>query len=177
VLYHEGQYVLEDLDSLINDRNRSFFLNELDGFAANTGIVTLATTNHPERLDPAILERPSRFDRKYHFELPGPTERVAYIGMWNDALQPELRLSPTGVERVAEQTEAFSFAYLKEVFLSSMMSWIASPQAPSMDDTVLAQTCSLRAQMKDAVAAPVNEKTKKVDEDDGDDDGSQLDVP
>ena len=64
--------VLEDLDSLITDENRSFFLNELDGFAANAGILTIATTNHPGRLDPAILDRPSRFDRKYHFGLPGP---------------------------------------------------------------------------------------------------------
>src|SRR5205085_9034892 len=62
--------VLEDLDSLVTPRNRSFFLNELDGFAANIGIVTLATTNHPERLDPSILDRPSRFDRKYPFDLP-----------------------------------------------------------------------------------------------------------
>jgi hypothetical protein len=49
--------VLEDLDSLISDTNRSFFLNEMDGFAANEGILCLATTNHPERLDPALLER------------------------------------------------------------------------------------------------------------------------
>ena len=69
--------VLEDLDSLINANNRSFFLNELDGFAANTGVVALATTNHPERLDASILDRPSRFDRKYHFDLPGPAERLA----------------------------------------------------------------------------------------------------
>ena len=66
--------VLEDLDSLINANNRSFFLNELDGFAANTGVVALATTNHPERLDASILDRPSRFDRKYHFDIPGPAE-------------------------------------------------------------------------------------------------------
>src|SRR5262249_40857597 len=47
--------VLEDLDSLVSGQNRTFFLNELDGFAANAGIVTLATCNHPEQLDPAIL--------------------------------------------------------------------------------------------------------------------------
>lgn len=51
--------ILEDLDSLLTDQNRSFFLNELDGFAANEGIVTIASTNHPERLDPAISNRPS----------------------------------------------------------------------------------------------------------------------
>ncbi len=62
--------VLEDLDSLLTPQNGSFFLNELDGFAANIGIVTLATTNHPERLQSAILEPSSRFDRKYPFGLP-----------------------------------------------------------------------------------------------------------
>src|ERR1043165_7693562 len=40
--------VLEDLDSMIDDRNRAFFLNELDGFQSNTGVVVLATTNHPK---------------------------------------------------------------------------------------------------------------------------------
>ena len=56
--------VLEDLDSLINDRNRSFFLNQLDGIEGNDGLLVLTTTNHPERLDPALSDRPSRFDRK-----------------------------------------------------------------------------------------------------------------
>src|SRR4029077_18785777 len=89
--------VLEDLDSLINDLNRSFFLNELDGFAANTGILVLATTNHPERLDPALLNRPSRFDRKYLFALPAHTERHAYICAWNAALEPALQIPDSAV--------------------------------------------------------------------------------
>jgi SpoVK/Ycf46/Vps4 family AAA+-type ATPase len=45
----------------------------------NTGVVVLATTNHPENLDTAILDRPSRFDRKYNFDLPAEAERLAYI--------------------------------------------------------------------------------------------------
>jgi len=60
--------VLEDLDSMVDGSNQSFLLNELDGFHPNNGLVVLATTNHPEKLDPAILDRPSRFDRKYYFE-------------------------------------------------------------------------------------------------------------
>lgn len=67
--------VLEDLDSLVKNEHRSLLLNELDGFAANTGIVTLATTNHPERLDPALIERPSRFDRKYLDRRPAAAAR------------------------------------------------------------------------------------------------------
>ena len=97
--------VLEDLDSLLNAENRSFFLNELDGFAANIGVIIIATTNHPERLDPAILDRPSRFDRKYPFDLPASPERLAYINMWNNSLQSALRLSEDGMNKLTNATE------------------------------------------------------------------------
>src|SRR5881396_1229792 len=85
---------------LIDEENRAFFLNELDGFAANTGVVVLATTNHPEKLDPAILDRPSRFDRKYYFSLPAPRERLAYAFSWNQSLEPELRLAEVSLPKL-----------------------------------------------------------------------------
>lgn len=56
--------ILEDLDSLINDRNRSYFLNQLDGLDSNNGLLIIGTTNHFDRLDPGLSSRPSRFDRK-----------------------------------------------------------------------------------------------------------------
>ncbi len=146
--------VLEDLDSLLTPQNRSFFLNELDGFAANIGIVALATTNHPERLDPAILDRPSRFDRKYPFNLPQLAERNAYIAMWNVSLKPALQLTPEGIERLSELTDGFSFAYLKELFLSSMMRWISNEQQgvvqEQMQPVMEAQVSILREQMVSA---------------------------
>jgi len=148
--------VLEDLDSLITSQNRSFFLNELDGFAANIGIVTLATTNHPERLDPAILERPSRFDRKYPFGLPELTERRAYIALWNEALKPALRLTEEAVNKLSEITDDFSFAYLKELFVSSKMRWIAKPQQGTMAQVMMEQVDRLREQMVSADILPPN---------------------
>lgn len=149
--------VLEDLDSLITPHNRSFFLNELDGFAANTGIVTLATTNYPERLDPAILNRPSRFDRKYHFELPSLTERVTYITLWNKSLQPALRMDDAEIAQLAEAVADFSYAYIKELFLSAMMRWIGQPQPGTMAAVMMAQTETLREQMSSATEEPVAE--------------------
>jgi DNA polymerase III delta prime subunit len=143
--------VFEDLDSLLNAHNRSFFLNELDGFAANAGIVTLATTNHPERLDPSILDRPSRFDRKYPFEIPEQPERLAYITMWNETLQPSLRISEEKAVQLSELTVGFSFAYLKELFLSSMMRWVGSAEEGTMEQTMIEQVDILREQM---VSAP-----------------------
>ena len=147
--------VLEDLDSLITPHNRSFFLNELDGFAANTGIITLATTNYPERLDPAILNRPSRFDRKYHFELPALTERISYISLWNESVQPALRMNDAEIAQVAEAVADFSYAYIKELFLSAMMRWIGQPQPGTMAAVMMAQTATLREQMSSMAEEPV----------------------
>ena len=140
--------VLEDLDSMIDDNNRSFFLNELDGFQANTGVVVLATTNHPDKLDSSILDRPSRFDRKYYFQLPAEPERLAYIHKWNGELQSHLQLSEKGATQVVSASDGFSFAYLKELFVASMVKWMAEGRSKSMDDVLLAQTQLLREQMK-----------------------------
>lgn len=139
--------VLEDIDSLLTDENRSFFLNELDGFAFNQGIVTLATTNYPERLDAAIRDRPSRFDRKYHFQLPGITERQAYILFWNNRLQNTMRLSEDAVTQIVTLTDKFSFAYLKELFVSSMIRWMGAMEAGTMEKIIISQVGVLREQM------------------------------
>jgi hypothetical protein len=140
--------VLEDLDSMIDKKNRSFFLNELDGFQANTGVVVLATTNHPEKLDASILDRPSRFDRKYHFHLPAETERFAYIDQWNSELQTELRLPEGDIAMLVAVTDGFSFAYLKELFVASMVQWMSEERRTPMDDILLTQARMLHDQMK-----------------------------
>jgi len=145
--------VLEDLDALVNDKNRSFFLNQLDGFEQNTGILTIATTNHPERLDPAIANRPSRFDRKYHFVLPAPAERAAYVAYLNARLAEELRVSPSDEKTIAARTKKFSFAYLKELFVSSMVRWMAESGKVAMMDILLEQIVLLRSQMSERAAA------------------------
>jgi hypothetical protein len=145
--------VLEDLDSLIEDDNRAFLLNELDGFADNDGVVVVASTNHPEKLDPAILDRPSRFDRRYHFTLPEAPERLAYIQQWNQALQPEMRLADSEALAIAECSDRFSFAYLKELFLSAMMEWVGAQvsgqESGGMGKTLLARASILREQLSD----------------------------
>ncbi len=142
--------VLEDLDALVTPHSRSFFLNELDGFASNEGILTIATTNHPERLDPAILDRPSRFDRKYNFALPAESERLAYMQLWNAASEPDARLEPDALARLAAETDGFSYAYVKELMLSSLMAWVSSGRERGLSEVALAQTAALRSQMESA---------------------------
>lgn len=156
-------FILEDLDSLVTDQNRAYFLNELDGFYSNEGLLTVATTNHPERLDPAILDRPSRFDRKYTFDLPEAVDRKRYLAAFSSRLEPELRLTEGGIEQIAGLTDEFSFAYLKELFLSSMMAWISDHEHTSMDKVMATQTTTLRDQMKTATEVP---EQFNLDEDD-----------
>jgi hypothetical protein len=141
--------VMEDIDALIDNDNRSFFLNELDGFRKNEGLLAIATTNHPEKLDPAIVDRPSRFDRKYHFDLPAHAERAAYLRWWNQQLDEALKLTEQGIAEIAGATEGFSFAYLKELALASTMAWINNRETP-MDKTMAMQVVGLRDQMTSA---------------------------
>jgi AAA+ superfamily predicted ATPase len=119
--------VLEDIDGLFDPEGLAFFLNELDGFAENAGIVTLGTTNHPDRLDPALLDRPSRFDRTYAFDLPGVDERRRYLELRNERLVAEQRLSAEVIRELSEATDGFSFAYMKELVLGALLSSIDGP--------------------------------------------------
>ncbi|KAN0097427.1 P-loop containing nucleoside triphosphate hydrolase protein [Tylopilus felleus] len=115
--------ILEDLDSLINDGNRSFFLNQLDGLEGNDGLLVIASTNHFDRLDPGLSNRPSRFDRKYLFDDPDYQERVLYVKYWQKKLKDndEISFPESLVEEVAELTQGFSFSYLKEAFVSTLV--------------------------------------------------------
>ncbi|MDA0660736.1 MAG: ATP-binding protein [Planctomycetota bacterium] len=144
--------VLEDLDSLVTAENRSFFLNQLDGFEQNHGLIVLATTNHPDRIDSAIIDRPSRFDRKYHFNLPDFDERMVYLRNWQEQLADETNWSRDELETIAIACEGFSFAYLKELVISSLMKWMQD-SSESFASTMASQASVLGGQMKTEATA------------------------
>ena len=106
-----------------------------------------------EKLDPAILDRPSRFDRKYRFDLPALPERLAYIKHWNRTLRIEMRLTDSEAVAVAERSDRFSFAYMKELFLSAMMEWIGDQTSgrtsASMGEALVERAALLREQLSD----------------------------
>ncbi|KAL8759973.1 MAG: hypothetical protein Q9184_003456 [Pyrenodesmia sp. 2 TL-2023] len=124
--------VFEDLDSLVTDAVRSYFLNEVDGLESNDGILMIGSTNHLERLDKGIRNRPSRFDRKYLFPVPGLEERIAYCRFWrrklgfedeNDRVkrEGEVEFPMVLCKAIAGITGGFSFAYIQEAFVASLL--------------------------------------------------------
>jgi transitional endoplasmic reticulum ATPase len=74
-------------------------------------------------LDTSITKRPSRFDRKYHFEPPSEPERLLYCQYWQQKLSanPAIDFTEEICQAVAALTDGFTFAYLKEVFVQSLL--------------------------------------------------------
>ena len=127
--------VFEDLDSIVTDAVRSYFLNEVDGLKPNDGILMVGSTNHLDRLDPGISKRPSRFDRKYLFPEPSFEQRVKYCAFWRKKLKDNDDIEfPEKLERaVAAITKGFSFAYIQEAFVAALLA-IANGDADDGND-------------------------------------------
>ncbi|TPX10074.1 uncharacterized protein E0L32_001271 [Thyridium curvatum] len=119
--------VFEDLDTIVSDNVRSYFLNEVDGLKSNDGIFMIGSTNHLDRLDPGISKllqkRPSRFDRKYFFPDPNLKERTAYCHFWQRKLSDnkDIDFPDKLCTAIAEITVDFSFAYMQEAFVASLL--------------------------------------------------------
>ena len=127
--------VFEDLDSMVSDDIRSYFLNEVDGLQENDGILMVGSTNHLERLDPGISKRPSRFDRKYLFPDPNMDQRVQYCEYWREKLQDNENIEfPEKLNKaIASITKGFSFAYIQEAFVAALLA-IANAGEEEEDD-------------------------------------------
>jgi transitional endoplasmic reticulum ATPase len=163
--------IFEDLDSLVTDKTRSYFLNEVDGLESNNGILMIGSTNHLDSLDPAISKRPSRFDRKYHFQLPAEEERAAYCRFWRDKLADNdmIDFHDDICPIIAKMTEGFSFAYLKELFVSALLT-IARGGTGQEDEGVVDQH---RAQKEDTTGSTTGDDTVVVEKRDGAGDASE----
>lgn len=141
--------VFEDIDGFVDDSNRAVFLNELDGFKSNEGLLVLASSNHPERVDEALLRRPSRFDRVFHVGLPGEAERREYCekllerpGLLGRAGGTEG--ADTLAEKVARETGGFTPAYIQEAFVSAALEVAHGDGPGEADDLSFAQRFAQR---------------------------------
>ena len=106
-------------------------LVEMDGFAANEGVVVLAATNRVDILDPALL-RPGRFDRQVYVGLPDIKGRrdILAVHARNKPLAEDVDL-----DKLAKGTSGFTGADLENLLNeAALLAGRRDEKAITMDD-------------------------------------------
>lgn len=115
--------MIEDIDGLFHSgkATETLLLNILDGMNQMDNIVYVATTNYPEELAERIVNRPSRFDRRYEITIPNPEVREFYLR--NTLKSEDLNDEELGIDidEWVKQTEGLSIAHLRELIVSTVI--------------------------------------------------------
>lgn len=132
-------------------------LTEMDGFAANKGVVILAATNRPETLDKALL-RPGRFDRRIPVELPDLKGREAILKVHSKNVHMEENVD---YNTIARATAGASGAELANIINESALRAVrlGRSKASQEDLEESVETVIAGYQRKGAVISP---KEKKI---------------
>lgn len=102
--------VYEDIDEIVSNHGEHTILSLLDGEQQTDNLVSIATTNYPDRLGARIVNRPSRFDDRIFVGMPSLAARRVYLEKATGILQ----------NRWAEETEGLSIAHLRELVAAVM---------------------------------------------------------
>lgn len=108
---------MEDLDLFGADRDHcggsqlGELLAQMDGLEENDGLLIVATTNALEAIEPALKDRPSRFDVVLEIGLPEISQRRGILEK-NLGCMP---LAGNVLEQAAEATRGLSGAQVKEI--------------------------------------------------------------
>lgn len=103
---------LEDIDTWLRGEMEyvtDLIKTEMDGIKQNRGMITILTSNYPEKLPDALLDRPGRFHHIVKFELPKEELREEMLKMWAGDIGEDL------LKEITEKTEGFSGAHIKEL--------------------------------------------------------------
>lgn len=138
--------ILEDLDKLIESNRISLahLLNLLDGLREYKGVLVVATSNEPQKLDPALLHRPSRFDRIWRFPLPHYEQRLALL-----TKVAKGQFSVPVLEEVARRSDGFSMAYVQEIVVNALLRSVDEGGKPK-DEALVRSLATMATQRKSA---------------------------
>jgi len=109
--------LMEDIDAIIAEYCESDVLNILDGVDRVDKSVFVATTNYPERLPQRLINRPSRFDKRFEIGYPNESSRRIFF----EHLFSKEKKGSWDIDKWVEATDKMSFAHLKELFVASVI--------------------------------------------------------
>jgi len=99
---------MEDIDYWIKGYAIDTLKTELDGMHENNKVLTILTSNFPQDLPDALLDRPGRFHEILNYDLPTKEIRSEMIQKWAE-------VDDKTADSIAELTEGLSGAHIKEL--------------------------------------------------------------
>jgi len=100
---------IEDIDTWLRTYMVDLLKTTMDGLKQNKGIITVLTSNDPERLPDALLDRPGRFHHILEFSLPSSKLRSEMITKWVGEIEDSV------LKDLLSKTEGFSGAHIEEL--------------------------------------------------------------
>jgi len=113
---------MEDLDFYASNRSEygggnvrilGEILSQMDGFEENGDVVVIATTNDIESIEPALKDRPSRFDRVLELKPPDLNSRKELLRR----LLPNHIGVEEIIEKIAPKIDGFNGAQIQELVI------------------------------------------------------------
>ena len=125
--------IIEDIDTAgALDRRDSDhpllgeFLQAMDGVVPNHGVITLATTNHSDKIDPAIADRPGRFDRIIEVGLPRKNQRYHILKQLLEKMDLDDTVDSSAINSLAKASDGLTGAWLRELVQSAFLTAYSS---------------------------------------------------
>jgi cell division protease FtsH len=112
------------------------YLQAMDGLESNDGVIVLATTNHTEDIDPAISDRPGRFDRIIEVGLPKSIQRREIIDILLRKY-PVAEITKTTVNHLVKYSSGLSGAWIREIIQSALILAISQERDEIMGDDLI----------------------------------------
>lgn len=115
--------LIDDIDTLMSDKERdsaiiSKLLNLFQG-VREKGFYIIASTNHPERIDPRLLE-PGRLSKIVHVPIPNRAERVGILELHLRGMpfadEPDKQRV---IQMLADETDGWTGRYLRALVLEA----------------------------------------------------------
>lgn len=140
---------MEDIDSWLGGAGIDAMKIEMDGLRVTRGVMTMLTTNYPERLPKALVDRPGRFHHILLFDLPTVQQRHQMLATWTTGVDKDTLLS------IAKETEGLSGAHIRE--LVDFAESIVEDEGLSMDKALI-RSMEVRQQQRELIGSFEEEK-------------------
>jgi hypothetical protein len=134
--------LFEDIDGWIKGYGTDLLKTELDGLKQQNAVLTVLTSNHPEELPDALIDRPGRFHDVLEFDLPTKDLRSEMLIKWLGDSMSEI--DETKFNTIIAETEGMSGAHLKE--LVDFARVLSEEEQVAIDDAVIKSLVKLKKQ-------------------------------